>query len=50
MLFQMERFRNRVVQTTYSTPGVKAPDKELTDDELLEALKNIVGKLLLQFY
>nr|KAG5691839.1 hypothetical protein BaRGS_033443 [Batillaria attramentaria] len=36
---ELERFRNRVVQTTYSTPGVKAPEKEISDDELMQSLK-----------
>ena len=40
----MERFRNRVVQVTFSTPGIKAPDKEITDDELLDTLKQIIGQ------
>lgn len=40
----MERFRSRVLQTTYSTPGIKAPDKEISDDELLEALKKLIGR------
>ena len=39
----MERFRNRVLQTTFSTPGIKAPDKEISDDELLHSLKEIIG-------
>ena len=39
----MERFRSRVVQVTFSTPGIKAPDKEITDDELVETLKKIIG-------
>lgn len=40
----MERFRNRVVQTTFSTPGIKAPDTEISDDELLETLKKIIDE------
>ena len=43
-LFQNERFRNRVVQTTFSTPGIKAPDTEISDDELLETLKKIIDE------
>ncbi|XP_060586593.1 forkhead-associated domain-containing protein 1-like isoform X3 [Ruditapes philippinarum] len=39
-----ERFRNRVVQTTFSTPGIKAPDTEISDDELLETLKKIIDE------
>lgn len=36
---ELERFRNRVVQTTFSTPGIKAPEKEISDDELMQTLK-----------
>ncbi|WAR14835.1 FHAD1-like protein [Mya arenaria] len=39
-----ERFRNRVVQTTFSTPGIKAPDTEISDDDLLETLKKIIDE------
>ena len=38
----MERFRNRVVQVTFSTPGIKAPTTEISDDELLDTLKQII--------
>ena len=38
----MERFRNRVVQVTFSTPGIKAPTSEIDDDELLDTLKKII--------
>lgn len=41
---KLERFRNRVVQTTFSTPGIKAPDTEITDDELLETLKKVIDE------
>ena len=40
----MERFRNRVVQVTFSTPGIRAPDKEINDDELMETLKKVVDE------
>ncbi|KAL4221029.1 Forkhead-associated (FHA) phosphopeptide binding domain 1 [Mactra antiquata] len=39
-----ERFRNRVVQTTFSTPGIKAPETEISDDDLLETLKKIIDE------
>ena len=39
---QMERFRNRVIQATYSSPGIDAPDTEVTDDELMSALKQLL--------
>ena len=38
----MERFRNRVVQVTFSTPGIKAPDSEISDDQLLDTLKKLI--------
>lgn len=33
-----------MVQTTFSTPGIKAPDTEISDDELLETLKKIIDE------
>lgn len=36
---ELERFRNRVVQTTFSTPGIKAPEKEILDEDLMQTLK-----------
>ncbi|XP_033764191.1 LOW QUALITY PROTEIN: forkhead-associated domain-containing protein 1-like [Pecten maximus] len=41
---RLERFRNRVIQVTYSTPGIKAPETEIGDDELIETLKKIVDE------
>ena len=41
---QMERFRNRVIQVTFSTPNIKAPEKEISDDELLESLKSLIDE------
>ncbi|KAK7094158.1 forkhead-associated domain-containing protein 1-like isoform X2 [Littorina saxatilis] len=38
----LERFRNRIVQTVFATPGVKAPEKEINDDELVEELKKLL--------
>lgn len=40
----MERFRNRVVQVTFSTPGIKAPDSEISDDQLLDTLKKLINE------
>ena len=40
----MERFRNRVVQVTFSTPGIKAPDTEISDDSLLDTLKKLINE------
>ena len=33
-----------MIQVTYSTPGIRAPDKEINDDELLEALKGLIDE------
>ncbi|XP_021372851.1 forkhead-associated domain-containing protein 1-like isoform X2 [Mizuhopecten yessoensis] len=41
---RLERFRNRIIQVTYSTPGIKAPETEIGDDELIETLKKIVDE------
>ena len=29
---------------TFSTPGIRAPDKEIADDELMETLKKVVDE------
>ncbi|KAL8571126.1 hypothetical protein ACOMHN_010587 [Nucella lapillus] len=39
-----ERFRSRVLQTTFSTPGVKAPEKEISDNELIQTLKKLLSE------
>ncbi|KAJ8320668.1 hypothetical protein KUTeg_002255 [Tegillarca granosa] len=41
---RLERFRNRVLQVTFSTPGIKAPESEISDDELLDQLKKIIDE------
>ncbi|XP_059145230.1 forkhead-associated domain-containing protein 1-like [Physella acuta] len=46
---RFERLRNRVFQVIYSTPGVQAPEKEINDDELIEALKKLVEERAKQF-
>lgn len=38
----LDRFRKHVIQTTFSTPGVKAPETVISDDELLETLKKLL--------
>ena len=40
----MERFRSRVIGVTFSTPGIRRPEKEINDDELLGTLQQIIGK------
>ncbi|XP_012938501.1 forkhead-associated domain-containing protein 1 [Aplysia californica] len=39
---RIERFRSRVIQVTFSTPGVSVPNKEVSDDDLIEALKKLM--------
>ncbi|KAI0210170.1 Forkhead-associated domain-containing protein 1 [Lamellibrachia satsuma] len=41
---RIERFRNRVVQVTFSVPGTRTPDKRLNDDEVVDALKKIIDE------
>ncbi|CAI5782765.1 Uncharacterized protein PODLI_1B027283 [Podarcis lilfordi] len=46
---RFERFRSRIIQATYSTPGTKSPQAEITDDEVLESLQKIITDRL-DFY
>ncbi|KAM4650875.1 coiled-coil domain-containing protein 27 [Discoglossus pictus] len=39
---RFERFRNKILQATYTAPGVKNPHVELTDNELLDAMQKII--------
>ncbi|XP_053307353.1 coiled-coil domain-containing protein 27 isoform X2 [Spea bombifrons] len=39
---RFERFRSKIVQATYSAPGVKHPLAEITDTEVLEAMQKII--------
>ncbi|XP_061457304.1 coiled-coil domain-containing protein 27 isoform X2 [Rhineura floridana] len=39
---RFERFRSKIIQATYSTPGTKSPQAEISDDEVLEALQKII--------
>ncbi|XP_042333707.1 coiled-coil domain-containing protein 27 [Sceloporus undulatus] len=43
---RFERFRSKIIQATYSTPGTKSPQAEITDDEVLEALQKIIADRL----
>ncbi|GFS06405.1 forkhead-associated domain-containing protein 1 [Elysia marginata] len=38
---RLERFRSRVIQVAYSTPALKPPEKEMSDDDILAALKKL---------
>ncbi|XP_072833779.2 coiled-coil domain-containing protein 27 isoform X2 [Pogona vitticeps] len=39
---RFERFRSKIIQATYSTPGSKSPQAEISDEEVLEALQKII--------
>ncbi|XP_026578760.1 coiled-coil domain-containing protein 27 [Pseudonaja textilis] len=39
---RFERFRSKIIQAAYSTPGTKSPQAEITDEEVLEALQKII--------
>ncbi|KAJ6658848.1 hypothetical protein lerEdw1_019771 [Lerista edwardsae] len=39
---RFERFRSKIIQATYSSPGTKSPQAEIGDDEVLEALQKII--------
>uniref|UniRef100_H9G5A8 Coiled-coil domain containing 27 n=1 Tax=Anolis carolinensis TaxID=28377 RepID=H9G5A8_ANOCA len=43
---RFDRFRSRIIQATYSTPGTKSPQAEITDEEVLEALQKIISDRL----
>ncbi|NWH65488.1 CCD27 protein, partial [Geococcyx californianus] len=36
---RFERYRNKIIQATFSTAGSKPPQAELTDEEVLEAMQ-----------
>ncbi|XP_060550198.1 coiled-coil domain-containing protein 27 [Pantherophis guttatus] len=39
---RFERFRSKIIQAAYSTPGTKSPQAEIADEEILEALQKII--------
>ncbi|XP_041427402.1 coiled-coil domain-containing protein 27 isoform X1 [Xenopus laevis] len=39
---RFERFRTKIIQATYSAPGVKCPHLEMTDNEILEGMQRII--------
>ncbi|KAJ7306465.1 hypothetical protein JRQ81_009819 [Phrynocephalus forsythii] len=39
---RFERFRSKIIQATYSSPGSKSPQAEISDEEVLEALQKII--------
>lgn len=43
-IMQADRFRDRVVQVAFSTPGVKYPEDGIPDEELMDALKKLIDE------
>ncbi|XP_072210703.1 coiled-coil domain-containing protein 27 [Excalfactoria chinensis] len=43
---KFERFRSKIIQATFSTAGIKAPQAELTDEDVLEAMQKIINERL----
>ncbi|NXJ03545.1 CCD27 protein, partial [Odontophorus gujanensis] len=41
---KFERFRSKIIQATFSAAGIKAPQAELTDEEVLEAMQKIINE------
>ncbi|XP_039583742.1 coiled-coil domain-containing protein 27 isoform X2 [Passer montanus] len=41
---KFERFRNKIIQATFSVEGSQDPQGELTDDEVLEAVQKIFNE------
>lgn len=39
---RFERFRSKIIQATYNSPGTKSPQAEIGDEEVLEALQKII--------
>ncbi|XP_077167263.1 coiled-coil domain-containing protein 27 isoform X2 [Paroedura picta] len=39
---RFERFRSKILQATYGSPGTKSPQSEIGDDEVLEVLQKII--------
>ncbi|XP_064028370.1 coiled-coil domain-containing protein 27 [Pogoniulus pusillus] len=41
---RFDRFRSRILQATFSTAGSKAPQAELSDQDVLEAMQKIINE------
>ncbi|NXL72742.1 CCD27 protein, partial [Leptocoma aspasia] len=41
---KFERYRNKIIQATFSVEGSRDPQGELTDNEVLEALQKIINE------
>ncbi|XP_030041515.1 coiled-coil domain-containing protein 27 [Microcaecilia unicolor] len=42
MQARFERFRNKIVQSTYSSPGTKSPTTEVNDGDILDTMQKII--------
>ncbi|KFP08373.1 Coiled-coil domain-containing protein 27, partial [Calypte anna] len=49
MASRFERYRSKIIQATFSAAGSKAPQAELTDEEVLEAMQKIINERM-EFY
>ncbi|KAG8434260.1 hypothetical protein GDO86_012583, partial [Hymenochirus boettgeri] len=41
---RFDRFRSKMIQATYSAPGIKCPQVEITDGEILEGMQRIIAE------
>ncbi|NXD62601.1 CCD27 protein, partial [Eolophus roseicapillus] len=41
---KFEKYRNKIIQATFSTAGIKPPQAEATDEEVLEAMQKIINE------
>ncbi|OXB78117.1 UNVERIFIED_CONTAM: hypothetical protein H355_007259 [Colinus virginianus] len=41
---KFERFRSKIIQATFSAAGIRAPQAELADEEVLEAMQKIINE------
>ncbi|NXJ64918.1 CCD27 protein, partial [Rostratula benghalensis] len=41
---RFERYRSKIIQATFSVAGSKAPQAEVTDEEVLEAMQKIINE------
>uniref|UniRef100_UPI00398F827E forkhead-associated domain-containing protein 1-like n=1 Tax=Pristiophorus japonicus TaxID=55135 RepID=UPI00398F827E len=41
---KLERFRSQIMQTTYSAPGVRPPKEAVSDQQVIEQMKQIIAE------
>ncbi|XP_061306379.1 coiled-coil domain-containing protein 27 isoform X2 [Pezoporus flaviventris] len=41
---KFEKYRSKIIQATFSTAGIKPPQAETTDEEVLEAMQKIINE------